>query len=220
VLIPLWLQSVIGYSASESGHVMAFIGVFAVLVAPLASKVMEKVDLRMCITGGMLWLVMTTLLRTQWSTDGSFWDFSLPQLLQGFGMPFFFIGLMTFALSAIPPKETASAAGLLSFMRTISGAIGTALSTAFWDDASRQSRDQMVGTLGENANAAAAKLQAAGYTEPQARAMIERLVDAQSATVGASHVFWMAATVLFIAAWLPWLAKRPKVLFSGAAPAH
>ncbi|WP_374531142.1 DHA2 family efflux MFS transporter permease subunit, partial [Novosphingobium sp.] len=41
VLIPLWLQSVIGYSASESGHVMAFIGVFAVLVAPLASKVME-----------------------------------------------------------------------------------------------------------------------------------------------------------------------------------
>lgn len=219
VLIPLWLQSVVGYSASESGHVMAFIGVFAVLVAPLASKVMEKIDLRLCISGGVLWLMMTTIMRTQWSTDGTFWDFSLPQLLQGFGMPFFFIGLMTFALSAVPAQEMASAAGLLSFMRTISGAIGTALATAFWDDSTRQSRDQMVGTLGDPGGAMA-KLQAGGYSEPQARAMIERLVDGQAATIGSSHVFWIAVTVLFIAACLPWLAKRPKVLFSGATGAH
>lgn len=219
VLIPLWLQSVMGYTSSEAGHAMAFIGVFAVLMAPIASWALERLDMRMCITGGLLWLVAMSLLRTRWTTDGDFWVFALPQLLQGLGMPFFFIGLMTFALSAVPPEDTASAAGLLSFMRTLSGAIGTALATATWDSATRQNHALLVGQMND-AGGALARLQAGGLSELQAKAVLERLVDTQAATIGANHVFFMAAIVLLAAAALPWLAPRPKPMSGSGAVTH
>ncbi|MFM5913852.1 DHA2 family efflux MFS transporter permease subunit [Chakrabartia godavariana] len=220
VLVPLWLQSVIGYTASESGHAMALVGVFAVCMAPVVGKLMQKFDPRICITGGMMWLVGVSMLRMSWTTEGSFWDFALPQLLQGFGMPFFFIGLMSFAMSSVPTQDTASAAGLLSFMRTVSGAIGTALAASWWDDATRESRDLLVGSL-NGAQTILTQLQATGMSAVQARAVIERLVDAQAATLGVGHVFGIGAIILFIAAWLPWLAPRPKGNFmAGAGPGH
>lgn len=220
VLVPLWLQSVVGYTASESGYAMALVGVFAVFMAPIAGKLMEKIDIRICISMGMMWLVGVSLLRMTWTTDGTFWDFALPQLLQGFGMPFFFIGLMSFAMASVPAKDTASAAGMLSFMRTVSGAVGTALAASWWDDASRESRDILTGTL-NGAQSVMAQLQSSGFSEGQARGIIERLVDAQAATIGVGHVFGLGAIILFIAAWLPWLAPRPKGNFmAGAGGAH
>ncbi|MFM7027276.1 MAG: DHA2 family efflux MFS transporter permease subunit [Chakrabartia sp.] len=219
VLVPLWLQSVIGYTATESGYAMAFVGVFAVLMAPIASQLMQRFDVRICITAGMIWLMLVSLLRTQWSTEGSFWVFALPQLLQGLGMPFFFMGLMSFAMSSVPTSETASAAGLLSFMRTVSGAVGTAFAASMWNDATVVSRDQMVGSL-HNAQATMAQMQAAGLAPEQARGVIERLVDAQAATLGSNHVFMIAAGVLFVAAWIPWLAPRPTGNFMAGGGAH
>lgn len=219
VLVPLWMQSVVGYTASEAGHAMAFVGVFAVAMAPVASKAFDRFDPRILITAGMLWLVMTSLLRTQWNTDGTFWDFALPQILQGFGMPFFFIGLMMFSLSSVPMNEVASAAGLLSFMRTVAGAAGTALSTSMWDSASREARANLAGSL-NGADGAMAQMQAAGMEPEQARGVIERLVEAQAATIGSNHVFLVSAIVLFIAAWLVWLAPRPQSLPGQAAMEH
>ena len=219
VLVPLWMQSVIGYTASEAGHAMAFVGVFAVLMAPVAGKAFDRFDPRILITAGMLWLVMTSLMRTQWSTDGTFWDYAMPQILQGFGMPFFFIGLMVFSLSSVPMSEVASAAGLLSFMRTVAGAAGTALSTSMWDGATRDARANMAATM-NGADSTLAQMQAAGMDREQARGVIERLVDAQAATIGSNHVFAVSAVVLFIAAWLVWLAPRPKSMPGQAAMGH
>jgi DHA2 family multidrug resistance protein len=66
-----------------------------------------------------------------------------------------------------------------------------------------------------------AQLQATGFSEGQARALIERLVDGQAATLGVAHVFGLSAVILFIAAWLPWLAPRPKGNFmAGAGGGH
>ncbi len=219
VLVPLWMQSVIGYTASEAGHAMAFVGVFAVMMAPVAGKAFDRFDPRVLITAGMLWLVFVSLLRTQWNTDGTFWDYSIPQILQGFGMPFFFIGLMMFSLSAVPMNEVASAAGLLSFMRTVAGAAGTALSTSMWDSASREARANMAGTL-NGADGAMAQMQAAGMDPEQARGVLERMVEAQAATIGSNHVFAVSAVILFVAAWLVWLAPRPQSLPGQAAMGH
>lgn len=219
VLVPLWMQSVMGYTASEAGHAMALVGVFAVLMGPVASKLFEKYDMRVLITCGMLWLVLTSLWRTQWHTDMTFWDLALPQLVQGFGMPFFFIGLMTLALTSVPMHEVASSAGLLSFMRTVSGAAGTALSTSIWDDASRETRAQLAGTL-NGADGTLAQLQAQGMSEGQARVVIERLVEAQAATIGSNHVFAISSVILFVAAWLVWLTPRPAAPNSSGPMAH
>ena len=105
-------------------------------------------------------------------------------------------------------------------MRTVSGAVGTALAASWWDDASRVSRDQLVGSL-NGMQAVMAQLQASGLSEGQALSVMERMVDAQAATLGVNHVFWIGAGILFIAAWLPWFAPRPKGNFmAGAGGGH
>ena len=139
VLTPLWLQQVAGYTATETGFIVAWIGCFAVLFSPLAAGLLTKIDVRITVCAGILWMALMSILRARWNTDVDYWSLALPHLLQGMGMPFFFVGLTALALSSVPAKDQTSAAGLMSFLRTLSGAIGTAIATTAWDDASRVS---------------------------------------------------------------------------------
>src|SRR3546814_1093248 len=101
-------------------------------------------------------------------------------------MPFFFVGLTALALSSVPAQHQTSAAGLMSFLRTLCGAIGTAIATTAWDDASRTSRSELVSSL-NNVEATMTSLQNAGFTLEQARVAIERLVEVQASTIGRSE---------------------------------
>jgi DHA2 family multidrug resistance protein len=208
-MTPLWLQQVVGYSATDAGYATAFVGVFAVIMSPFAARLIGKIDLRITICAGISWLGVMSLLRAGWTTDSDFWQLAMPQLLQGIGMPFFFIGLTALALAAVKPNETTSAAGIMSFVRTLCGAIGTAMATTAWDNASRVSRSDMVGRL-NGGDASMALLTSKGMSADQARAVIDRLVDAQSATVGAVHVFLLAFTVFTVAAAIIWIAPKSK----------
>ena len=58
----------------------------------------------------------------------------LPRLVQGIGVACFFVPMTTITLSSVPDERLASASGLSNFLRTLSGAIGTAISTTFWED--------------------------------------------------------------------------------------
>ena len=208
VLTPLWLQQVVGYTATEAGFATAFVGVFAVLMSPVAARLSGKIDLRITVFFGIMWLGLMSLLRAQWSTDSDFWQLAMPQLLQGIGMPFFFIGLTALALGSVKPGETTSAAGIMSFVRTLCGAIGTAMATTAWDSASRVTRSDMVPSL-NGVGATMSAMEARGMTHEQARAVIDRLVEAQAATVGATHVFIYGFVVFLIAACVVWLAPKP-----------
>lgn len=209
VLTPLWLQQVVGYTATNAGYVVAWVGVFAVLGSPLAARLMTKIDVRVTISAGLVWLAFMGILRTHWTTGADYWSLAIPHLLQGIGMPFFFIGLTALALGNVKPQETVSAAGLMSFCRTLSGAIGTALATTAWDDAGRVSRNELAGRLNDP-SAALSTMQNLGLTFDQARANLDRIVDAQAQTLGAIHVYWLSVVVFCVAACFVWIAPKPK----------
>jgi len=208
VLTPLWLQQVVGYTATNAGYVVAWVGVFAVLGSPIAARLLGRIDVRFAVCGGLLWLGLMSLLRASWTADADYWTLALPHLLQGAGMPFFFIGLTALALGSVKPSETVSAAGLMSFMRTLSGAIGTAVATTAWDDASRVARAETVPRLNDSA-AAMTALERTGMSHEQARGAIDRLVEVQSSTIAVLHIFMVAAAVFVLAAMLVWLAPKP-----------
>ena len=216
VLTPLWLQQVAGYTATETGFIVAWIGCFAVLFSPLAAGLLTKIDVRITVCAGILWMALMSILRARWNTDVDYWSLALPHLLQGMGMPFFFVGLTALALSSVPAKDQTSAAGLMSFLRTLSGAIGTAIATTAWDDASRVSRAELVPAL-NGAAETMDKMQNAGLTTEQARAALDRLVDVQASTLGVLHIFLAAGTVFVIAAAAVWLIPRPKTISMGAS---
>lgn len=215
VLTPLWLQQVSGYTATETGYIVAWIGVFAVLFSPIAAGLIGRVDIRISIVAGILWMAFVTILRASWNTDVGYWDLAVPHLLQGMGMPFFFVGLTALALSSVPMKDQTSAAGLMSFLRTLSGAIGTAIATTAWDIESRISRSELVSSLNDTVGSMDL-MQHAGLTLEQARAAIDRMVEAQAATIGVLHLFMASAVVFIIAAIAVWFAPLPKHVSMGA----
>ncbi|MDF0541714.1 DHA2 family efflux MFS transporter permease subunit [Sphingobium sp. H39-3-25] len=203
VILPQWLQQSLGYTATWAGYTTAFTGVGAVIMSPVVARLLGKVDPRGLVCFGVLWLGLTSLLRTVWPSDADFWTLAIPQMLQGIGMPFFFIPLTTIGLAAVEPDETASAAGIMAFMRTMAGAIGTSVATTAWDDMARSARSNLVGVVNTNV------LPALNLTAEQARRMVEQLVDKESLAIATNHIFAVAAVIFFFSAMIIWLSPRP-----------
>lgn len=210
VVIPQWLQSSLGYTATWAGYATALNGVAAVLLAPVVAALSARVDERILVSFGILWLGATSLIRVFWWTSGAdFWTLALPQLIQGAGMPFFFIPLTTLALGAVSEEETASAAGVMNFLRTMSGAVGTAIVTTLWYDGAQGLRGDLSGTL-NSAQQTMQTLQANGLTPDQSRQFVSQLVDGQSMALSTGSIFVTAAAIFAAAAAIVWLAPRPK----------
>ena len=210
VVIPQWLQSSLGYTATWAGYATAFNGVAAVMMAPVVAKLSERIDPRLLVSFGILWLGGTSLIRVFWWTSGAdFWTVALPQLIQGAGMPFFFVPLTSLALGAVREDEVASAAGVMNFLRTMSGAVGTAIVTTMWYDGAQEKRSELSGLL-NGAESTMQSLQAHGYTLEQSRQVISQLVDGQANALSTGSIFVTAAMVFAAAASIVWLAPRPK----------
>ena len=104
----------------------------------------------------------------------------------------------------------------MSFLRTLSGAMGTAMATTAWDSASRTSRSELASSLNDP-GATMSALERAGLTLEQARGVIDRLVEVQAATQGVLHLFLASGTIFLIAAAAVWCAPLPKRVSMGTA---
>ncbi|MDJ0278270.1 DHA2 family efflux MFS transporter permease subunit [Sphingomonas sp. 2R-10] len=208
VLIPQWLQASLGYTSTYAGYATAFNGVGAVIMSPIVAQLMKRYDPRALVCFGIFWLGGMSLLRVGWTTGADFWTLAFPQMLQGFGMPFFFIPLTTIALGAVEPQETASAAGVMSFLRTMAGAIGTSISTTLYADSMTIARSEMTSRL--NTDATANALMAQGFSLEQVRGAIEMTVTRESSTLAINHLFLLSAMVFAVSALIIWLAPRPR----------
>lgn len=210
VVIPQWLQGALGYTATWAGYATAFNGVAAVMMAPVVAKLSEKVDPRLLVSFGVLWLGATSLIRVfWWTSDADFWTLALPQLIQGAGMPFFFVPLTSLALGAVEESEVASAAGVMNFLRTMSGAVATAIATTVWYDGAQATRAELSGVL-NGAQQTMQSLQMHGYSVEQSRQVVSNLVDGQATALATGSIFTTAAIVFAAAASIVWLAPRPK----------
>lgn len=209
VLTPQWLQGSIGYTAQWSGYVTAWVGLFALGMAPLVGRLTGRIDPRRIVTAGILWMAMTMFVRAQWTSGADYWTLVFPNLLMGIGMPMFFVPITMISLSAVEPRETASAAGLSSFVRTLSAAIATSIVTTAWNNGAQADRADLANILG-GAPETSARLQAGGLSAQQIRGMLDGLVMQEGYVLSLTHLFRISAIVMVCAAGLIWIAPRPK----------
>lgn len=208
VVIPQFLQISMNYTATEAGYAMSFSGVLAFIASPFVPLLMKRFDPRLLVFLGISWLGCCAIMRTWWSTESTFFQFAYPQLVQGVGVSLFMVPLTTIGLASVDPDETASAAGLSNFGRTLAGAVATALVTTLWSNLARGDAASMAGTL-NGAPAVSSALQSGGMSDGQARAVVAQLVQQQGMAQATTHLFAIAAVALFVAAMTIWLAPRP-----------
>jgi DHA2 family multidrug resistance protein len=124
-------------------------------------------------------------------------------------MPFFFVPLTTLALGSVEEDEVASAAGLMNFLRTMSGAIATAIGVTMWENGAQGTRDTLTGVL-HGTDATMKTLQSHGLSVEQSRMFVSHLVDSQAIAVTTVNLFEIFAAIFVGAAAIIWLAPKPK----------
>lgn len=208
VLTPLWLQTSLGYTATQAGDVMAFNGILAVIMSPIVARLITRIDTRLLVSFGLIGIGVVGLTRTEFTSNLNFMAIAFPNLIQGAFIPFFFIPLTGLALSSVRPDETASAAGLANFMRTTAGAFGTSLVTTNWDNFSTRNRVELVGQL-NGAPDLVAQLSAQGMTSAQATSQLDLIVNGQAVMLATNNMFLFTALIFVGAGAAVWLVPKP-----------
>lgn len=208
VLMPLWLQNYMGYTAGWSGFATAGTGVLAVFAAPFAAYLSTKVDPRKLVFFGVMWMGCATLFRSFSTTEMTYAQIALPILIQGLGMPFFFVPLTGLALSSVLESEIALASGLMNFVRTLSGAFAVSVFTTSWEHRASYNHSELAGLVdrtGQNLQA----IKQLGFSKEQGIAMIDHLVQGQSIMLSTNEIFFASFFVFLLAACVIWLAPKP-----------
>ncbi|MEJ8836590.1 DHA2 family efflux MFS transporter permease subunit [Ramlibacter sp. AN1133] len=225
VLLPLWLQQFMGYTATDAGMIMAPVGLLALVFSPVVGKTIGKVDPRRYATFAFLIFALVLWMRSRFNTQADFGTIMVPTIVQGVAMAFFFIPLITITLSGLTPDRIPAASGLTNFVRITAGAIGTSVSTTLWESRATLHHAQLADTLGPNntaAQAALSGLAASGFTPEQALAQLNRLVDQQAFMMAANDIFWGSALLFLLMVPLVWLTHPQRATggADAAAGAH
>ena len=135
MILPLWLQTIVGYTATDAGIVMAPVGIFAILLSPVIGRNLPRMDARWVATTAFITFGIVSLMRAGFTTqvDTHADD---PDLIRGAAMAMFFIPLTSIILSGQPPEKIPAASGLSNFVRITFGAIGASISTTVWENRS------------------------------------------------------------------------------------
>ena len=207
VIIPQWLQSGMGYTATQAGLTGAATAMAAVMCAPFAPRLVARFDARLLIGIAVLNVAAMSMIRSGWTTDIDFFGVTWPQLVQGLGMPLIMLPLTQLALTSVEPDEVASAAGMQNFMRTIALAVATSAVLTVWGDQTRVATNAIAEVL--QPDATRTTLGNLGFGLEQSRGLIDNIVQLQAATVAMDYTFVVAACVLLIAAAVVWFIPRP-----------
>jgi len=126
-LYPLYLARVRDYSALMIGETMFVSGVAMFLCAPIAGRLMGKIDPRLMIAFGFGAFALGTWQVTGLTKDWDFWELLWPQILRGVGIMMAMIPINNLSLGTLPPAQLKNASGLFNLMRNLGGAVGLAL---------------------------------------------------------------------------------------------
>jgi DHA2 family multidrug resistance protein len=212
VVMPLWLQTVMGYTPIWSGMMMAPVGLLAILIAPFLGRRIHERDPRPTVTLAFLLFAGVSFARAGFDLEADAWTIVLPTIIQGAASVMFFMPLTSLLLADIPPERVPAAAGLSNFVRFSAGAFGASTSITIWDERSTLHRAHLVehATGYDPATGAALDaLQARGYTSDQALGLLERAIEAQARMMGTNDLFWLAGVLFLALAALVWIARRP-----------
>ena len=167
VLVPLLLQTILGYPALQSGIVMLPRGLGSFLMMPVVGFLMGKIEARKLLATGIITASFAFWQFAHLNLDVGYWNFFWPLIIQGAAMGFLFVPLTTLTNDPIPKEEIGNATSLFNLMRNIGASIGIATVTTL---VARHSQVH-TNTLGAHLS----------VYDPQTQAIISRITSAMMA---------------------------------------
>lgn len=223
VLLPLVLQTQLGYTATWAGFATAPIGFFPVLLSPIIGKFGNRLDMRVLVTISFLVYAGCFFWRTDFNSQMDFMDVFWPQFVQGIGMAMFFMPLTQITLSRMPGNRIAAASSISNFIRILAGGIGTSLVTTLWDrrNALHQSRlVEAINPYNDNTQQALQQMSAMGIEQSKQYGILAQSINQQIQIMGSNDIFWLCGIVFASLIVMVWFAKPPFGGKGGGGGAH
>jgi MFS transporter, DHA2 family, multidrug resistance protein len=221
VLLPIILQTLLGYSSLEAGVTMAPRGIGSMLFMPVVGMTIGRVGARKFLTAGILLCAGTLFWFGFLDMNAGYWDFFWPQFLQGISMSMVFVPMTTIAMDAIPRPEMGNATSIFNLMRNIGGSIGIATAATLLE----RYRQIHTNILGTHVTPYSPKTQMlmdqmrsgmmASGTDPvtatqRTHAMLFGMVQQQAAMLSFIHLMRLFGMLFVVIVPLILLAKPPR----------
>ncbi len=229
VILPILLQTLLGYPAVDAGIAMFPRGLGSFLMMPIVGILMSKVDARKLLLLGVSGTALSMYLLSVLSLNLGYWNIFWPQFLQGLSMALVFVPLTTITMDPIPLEGMGNATSIFNLMRNLGGSIGIATATTLVARAT----ERHINLLGANvtpfsprAQAVIAGLRAmflAHGADPvtatrKAYAALFGMVEQQASMLSFNYVFGIMTVVFLVMIPLIFILRRPQG--RGAVTSH
>ncbi len=224
--IPLFAQSVLGFTSQQTGMLLLPGALASGIAMPLAGRVLRVLEARIALILGSMLLVTALVLLSRLSPQTGEGDLFWPLIIRSFGTVLMFLPLSLATLGSIPKEDIAKATGFFSLTRQLGGSIGVALLTTLLARRESFHRSVLIDKVSANSALALERLasfraafmaKGFGFDDAQAKAMamLDRAVETQSLVMSFGDTFVATAVLIVVALPLVILLGKGK----GAAPA-
>ena len=218
VLMPLWLQGYLGYTATWAGLVTAPSGVTAILTSFMMSSLMRRFDPRIIAASAFALFAVSYFMRAGLTADSSYLVFVAPQLVQGLAMGMFFVAILAVVFDGLPAYKVPSASGLNNFIRITAAGFATALTTTFWDRREALHQSRLADTVTQytpSYQQALTQMHQLGLTDQSAAGALTQAMVSQSYLLSSLDLFYLSAWLSVAMIPLCFIVRRP----AGGGPA-
>jgi DHA2 family multidrug resistance protein len=129
VLLPIYLQTLMGYTASLAGMVLGPGGLATLIAMPVAGRLVTKMNPKGLLAFGIIVAAYSTHLMSQFSLFADFNTVIWPRIVLGVGMGFLFIPLTTMTMSSVSREDMGNASAIYNLLRNLGGSFGVAFVT-------------------------------------------------------------------------------------------
>ncbi len=194
------------------GVLITSLGFLALVLSPMIGQNMHRMNLRVVASVAFFVFAGVSYWNSTFTLDTPFHSIIYPRLIQGIGVACFFVPMTTITLSSVSDERLAGAAGLSNFLRTLSGAIGTAVSTTFWENDMIRHHAVLTESVTAYAPATSAYsdlLSGLGLSGQALTAQLDCVVSAQAYMMSTNDFFRISCFAFLALAAMVW-PTRPK----------
>ncbi|MDA8178439.1 MAG: DHA2 family efflux MFS transporter permease subunit [Desulfobacteria bacterium] len=220
VLLPLYAQLLLGYTATLAGLVLSPGGIATLVVMPLVGRFIGRHNPKYPLSLGIAVCALSTWTMSNFSLTADFNALLWPRIYLGIGMGLLFIPLTTLTLSSIPKQQMGNATSIYNLLRNLGGSIGVSFSATMFAHRAQVHQSRMVEhltTMDEGLRAAVAKGQALlpsrGVPEAMAgNVTLGRIYGElvrQATMLGFNDAFYVLSVMMACVLPLLFLLRRP-----------
>ena len=231
VLIPQFLQLMMGYTAEKAGEVLSPAGFMLMLLFPIAGFLSTKVDPRWMIAFGFGITAIGLYHITNLNLGLDFGTLVLWRMYQMSGLAFIFIPISILSYVGVPRDKSNQVSGISNFIRNLGGSIGISMLTTFLARQSQVHQTNLVAhataanpQFNSMLNGSAANMAKSGSGPTlalhQAYNQVMGVIQQQATLLSYVNAFWVVSIIVACLVPLPFLLKKPKPGEAPAAGAH